>query len=1235
MIYFSPHPHHSRLVRLLVPYAECAHFLSLTTDHDPDANGPPFKTDAPDFETSAKNLLESLRDTSGVLVVLDISSFNDSPTSRAFPIRLHETLLLFRLLISRRTQISSFILLSQSFTAPRPAGDPQRTLSAVDANLPNICDVIHGMLRVFRRETGLDDTVWSVDLPSLDTLSDDILDRVISKEMHPRTDGSASDRAVVYRQSDDGGIYRAIPVLQELNDLDHLHEVRGTTLIIGFGSIGSALALALTGRGCKVVLIGRRPHEEVEVSLSRLQQATNGLCDYIQADVCNFDSLHAAMTAIQTQHGSIENIVHTAAVIKDATIPNVENKAFDSVLNPKVIGAWNIHLISKEVCPALKTFTLLSSISVSLGNQGQIAYVAGNSYMEALASYRQSRGMPGVCIQLGAWESKLVEDLHAANHLMTVVDNKTGIPLILKAMAAPIPVQVIANLDLNKLASIPAYSRDSLFKEVLPQPSSTETMMPDKFDQQEVIDVMSRIFRTVLELRPSETFVSRHSLDILPRRRLKQLLQSVGNSASMGSASDNDRPAGGTSRSGARTPRKVQWMDVHELEQRSSHMLDESGLDPDAFLELTDALQRHQITTPLKQVHYYSPQSSEPSSTNSPEPEVLRHHARGDSFSLYLSSAGSSRTFAPHSLSLRSPSPTHYVPGNYIGDSEDAGLPGTKDLRHFASKKARTVIRGHIGTVSAHGASRSQKGGSKLRRGGHPPEMDPEGASESSPGRGTGILTTILSLYGRPDAANSYTDSEGFETDVESTDRGWTSDEESPEGTQGSGKAEEKGPGEKKRKKFRLPRAAMKVPSMFGHVSRPTAARNAGGIQSAAKVLDIELSFLYLPDVVLLSFDDSGTGTSHIKLIRQCSGLDLGKLNDAFSLYWKVIHDKLSVSDASVELDNLMRKKPLYNWWQLVIIGGFCSASICTLSFGGSFADALMSFPLGGLLISIQLLSVRNVLYSHVFEVTATTLFSFIAAALAASHRICYSAIASSSVVLILPGFLVLTGALELMSRNIISGSVRLCFAIVYALFLGFGFTIGAELYELSTSHQVYGAEDYTCSLSHRPDGPWYQRTPSQYWAFLTVPMFSMFLSMRNQAPWNKREMPLLIAIASTGWVTNYFTGKKFSGQSDIIAAVGAFAVGLVANIYARIFSGNAFVVMASICRRSLLPAGNADSGLTDYGYLVSAPFRPRKRWAAELCVSASIWVLRILSLGLQNGAKVGSRKREAGIFSM
>ena len=59
-------------------------------------------------------------------------------------------------------------------------------------------------------------------------------------------------------------------------------------------------------------------------------------------------------------------------------------------------------------------------------------------------------------------------------------------------------------------------------------------------------------------------------------------------------------------------------------------------------------------------------------------------------------------------------------------------------------------------------------------------------------------------------------------------------------------------------------------------------------IMATAKVLDIQLSCMYLPDVMLISFDDPSTSTSNIKFIRQGSALDIGKLQEANELYWKV-----------------------------------------------------------------------------------------------------------------------------------------------------------------------------------------------------------------------------------------------------------------------------------------------------------------------------------------------------------
>lgn len=71
---------------------------------------------------------------------------------------------------------------------------------------------------------------------------------------------------------------------------------------------------------------------------------------------------------------------------------------------------------------------------------------------------------------------------------------------------------------------------------------------------------------------------------------------------------------------------------------------------------------------------------------------------------------------------------------------------------------------------------------------------------------------------------------------------------------------------------------------MFGGPSHRLVAQ----IHSTGRVLELELNCMYLPDVMLISFEDSATGTSNVKFIRQGSALDLEKLGAAHSLYWKV-----------------------------------------------------------------------------------------------------------------------------------------------------------------------------------------------------------------------------------------------------------------------------------------------------------------------------------------------------------
>ncbi|KAI0086031.1 hypothetical protein BDY19DRAFT_375413 [Irpex rosettiformis] len=429
----------------------------------------------------------------------------------------------------------------------------------------------------------------------------------------------------------------------------------------------------------------------------------------------------------------------------------------------------------------------------------------------------------------------------------------------------------------------------------------------------------------------------------------------------------------------------------------------------------------------------------------------------------------------------------------------------------------------------------------------------------------------------------------------------------------------------------KLARAVM----MFGGPSHRLQAQ----IQATARVLDVELSCMYLPDMMLISFDDSTTGTSNIKLIRQGGAFNIAKLQATHKVYWKAIHDDLSVNDASSELDSLMRNPTLYNKWQLIFFGGMCSATICSVSFNGSFIDSVVSFPLGCLLIVIQLFANTHELYSNIFEITVATLFSFIAAALSETKIFCYSAIASSSVVLILPGYIILCGSLELSSHNIVSGAVRVCFSVIYSLFLGFGLAIGSSAFSKISKHPLRNSDDLMCTLSHPAGAPWYQQTPSLWWAFFTVPMYSLWLSLRFYAPWNRKELVLLVAISSIGWTCNHFTGTKFPGQSDISAAVGALAVGFVSNLYARFFRGNAFVIMITGILFQL-PSGVANGGLftfvqkQDSGQSSSDVYLSGFQTALQL-VSVAIGLTVGLGVSLVLVFPIQSRRRAAGIFSL
>ena len=251
-------------------------------------------------------------------------------------------------------------------------------------------------------------------------------------------------------------------------------------------------------------------------------------------------------------------------------------------------------------------------------------------------------------------------------------------------------------------------------------------------------------------------------------------------------------------------------------------------------------------------------------------------------------------------------------------------------------------------------------------------------------------------------------------------------------------------------------------------------------------------------------------------------------------------------------------------------------------------------------------------------RISIATVISFTARGLSTTGIFCYQAVASAGVVLILPGYtirkhvallelkLAVCGSLELASKNIVSGSVRMVYSIIYSLFLvrsslmfplisqGFGITIGSDLFYVldrpakraslaaaaqansyitlsgiftptnttlnSTSLVPFNGtftfsnattDQITSNLNQGSiicvrgtDWPWWKQGMPQIYLIALVPLFSLLLSMWNMQPIKSRQLPVMVVISCIGFVTNNLANRYIFGRSDVVSAIGAFVIG-------------------------------------------------------------------------------------------
>ena len=170
----------------------------------------------------------------------------------------------------------------------------------------------------------------------------------------------------------------------------------------GFGGFGLAVMDWLVEHGARNLIVVSRSgpsSNAARAAVERLRSQGITVAD-LAADVADEQQLLSALRSVTTTLPPIRGVMHMAMVMDNTTIPGMTPERMRKVMTPKIQGAWNLHSFTKNM--DLDFFVLFSSITSFLGVPGQSNYVAANAFLDSLAVYRRTCGLPALAISWGA-----------------------------------------------------------------------------------------------------------------------------------------------------------------------------------------------------------------------------------------------------------------------------------------------------------------------------------------------------------------------------------------------------------------------------------------------------------------------------------------------------------------------------------------------------------------------------------------------------------------------------------------------------------------------------------------------------------------------------------------------------------------------------------------------------------------------------------------------------------------
>ena len=177
---------------------------------------------------------------------------------------------------------------------------------------------------------------------------------------------------------------------------------RGTYWVAGgLGGFGLEIARWLAARGAGTLVLGGRSGNLTTAAAAAIAALERGgtTVHVVPADITRPTEVRRVLGLIADTMPPLRGIFHTAMVLEDRLLVDLDRGTLDRVLRPKVLGGWNLHRESAGI--DLDHFVLFSSLSSVFGHAGQANYAAANAALDGLAHHRRGLGLPATVVNWG------------------------------------------------------------------------------------------------------------------------------------------------------------------------------------------------------------------------------------------------------------------------------------------------------------------------------------------------------------------------------------------------------------------------------------------------------------------------------------------------------------------------------------------------------------------------------------------------------------------------------------------------------------------------------------------------------------------------------------------------------------------------------------------------------------------------------------------------------------------